>query len=323
MAPSIPLIDLYDWRCGSGARRRALAPDVDLALRTSGFMMVAGHGVSEDIAAEIREATGRFFALPDRIKHRYATTVGGRGWIPAGAEANDFYGEIPDPELADLKETYTSGRDFLSGEAAIDAEWFAPNVWPTEVPELSHACRRYAEAVRTVYYELLDLCSVVLDMPEGWLTQQALSSPHTFNINRYPPLSETGPPKPGQFRIAAHTDWGILTILDRQPGYGGLQVQDEDGTWVDAPDVDGAFTVNVGDLLSRWTGGRWRSSRHRVLPPPAGDPEEELISLIMFMEVDATTIIDPLPTPYGGGTHCPPIPSSDYLRERATAATVA
>ena len=95
-----------------------------------------------------------------------------------------------------------------------------------------------------------------------------LRGPQTFNINRYPPLSATGPAKEGQYRVAPHTDWGILTILDRQPGYGGLQVQALVGTWAASPYVPGAFTVNVADLLSRWTGGRWRSTRHRVLPPP-------------------------------------------------------
>jgi isopenicillin N synthase-like dioxygenase len=160
---------------------------------------------------------------------------------------------------------------------------------------------------------------VALGLPENWFASRALASPHTFNINRYPPMTVTGPPREGQFRVAPHTDWGILTILDRQPGYGGLQVQTLAGTWEDAPYAAGAFTVNVADLLSRWTGERWRSTRHRVLPPSADSPDEELISLIVFLEAEVDTVIQPV----AGATDFAPIVAGDYLLERAAAATVA
>ena len=76
----------------------------------------------------------------------------------------------------------------------------------------------------------------------------------------------TGPPARASY-VGAHSDFGVVTLLDRQPGYGGLQIQLLDGTWVDAPYVEGTLTINIGDLLARWTGDRWRSTVHRVLPP--------------------------------------------------------
>ena len=30
----------------------------------------------------------------------------------------------------------------------------------------------------------------------------------------------------------------------------------------------GALLINLGDLLAQWTNDRWRSTMHRVLPPP-------------------------------------------------------
>jgi hypothetical protein len=65
--------------------------------------------------------------------------------------------------------------------------------------------------------------------------------------------------------------------------------------WVDAPYVAEALTVNIGDLMARWTGDRWRSTPHRVLPPPADAPHEELISLILFCKANSDTVIAPLP----------------------------
>ena len=64
---------------------------------------------------------------------------------------------------------------------------------------------------------------------------------------------------------------------------------------MDAPYDPDAFTVNIGDLLAHWTGRRWRSGRHRVLPPQPGAPHEELISLVFFYELDHDALVTPLP----------------------------
>lgn len=317
----IPVIDLSRWRHGREADRAALAAELDHALQTSGFLMLRGHGIGEDVRADIRREVRRFFELPADVKRRYETPVGGRGWVAPGREVNGYYGDAVDTSLPDLKESYTIGSDRRTGDPSIDAEWFAENVWPTEVPELKALCDGYADAVRKVYSETLQLCAVALGLPQDWFTQRTSRSPHTFNINRYPPLTQTGRPAPGQYRIAPHTDWGVLTILDREVGYGGLEVQGPEGDWMSAPYVPGALTVNIGDLMARWTGDRWRSTRHRVLPPSADSPDEDLISLIMFCEADVDTVITPLPAPIGHADH-PSVTAGDYILERAAAASI-
>lgn len=316
--PDIPLLDIALWRNGTAAQRARLAARLDAALRRSGFLMIENHDVAASLREQIRESARAFFALPDLQKAPYATAVGGRGWIPPGGEANAFYGEVADPARADLKESLTIGRTFRTGDDEIDKVWFAPNVWPVECPDLEGMCEQFTAQVRDLYYDLLRMCAVALGLAEDWFVSRALAGPHTFNINRYPPLTVTGAPLDGQFRVAPHTDWGILTILDRQPGYGGLQIQALDGTWADAPYIDDAFTVNVADLLSRWTGERWRSTRHRVLPPSPEAPDEELISLIVFLEAEVGTVIRPV----AGEKDFPPIAAGEYLLERAAAATV-
>jgi isopenicillin N synthase-like dioxygenase len=318
VTPDIPLLDISVFRSGTQAQRERLAARLDEALRQSGFLLIDKHGIPAGLREQIREQSRAFFALPEQRKARYATPVAGRGWIPPGGEANAFYGEVADPARADLKESLTIGRNFRTGDPATDRAWFAPNVWPAECPELEGLCERFTTAVRELYYDLLRLSAVALGLEEDRFVAHARRAPHTFNINRYPPLSVTGPPRPGQFRVAPHTDWGILTILDRQPGYGGLQVQATDGTWADAPYVPDALTVNVADLLSRWTGERWRSTRHRVLPPPAQAPDEELISLIVFLEAEIDTVIEPVT----GDRSLEPVVAGEWLRARDAAATV-
>jgi len=317
--PDIPLLDISAWRHGTERQRERIAARMDRALRQSGFLLIENHGVPAALRQRIRAEAGKFFALAPERKRAYATPVGGRGWIPQGGEANAFYGEVADPARADLKESITNGRDFLTGDAATDEQWFAANVWPAECPELAALAGEFTEQARGLYYDLLRMGAVALGLGEDTFVAHVRRGPQTFNINRYPPLSATGPAKEGQFRVAPHTDWGILTILDRQPGYGGLQVQALDGTWADAPYVPDAFTVNVADLLSRWTGERWRSTRHRVLPPPDQAPDEELISLIVFLEAEMDTVISPV----AGHRELAPVVAGDWYRGRESAATVA
>jgi isopenicillin N synthase-like dioxygenase len=96
----------------------------------------------------------------------------------------------------------------------------------------------------------------------------------------YPPLQE--PPKPGQMRGGAHTDFGSLTIVQRDQAPGGLQVL-IDGTWVNAPYVEDSFVINIGDLMAEWTNDRWVSTIHQVgLPERLEDAMSDRLSLIFF-----------------------------------------
>lgn len=308
----IPLLDLSHWRRGTAAERAALADQLDDALCRSGFLLLTGHGLS-DLGEQIRAQAQRFFTLPWEMKARYATTLGGRGWLPLGAEANAFYGHSP--SCPDLKESLAFGREPHTSDPESDRPCSTDNVWPSETPTLRALCTRYTTALYQLHAELLTWCATALGLDPDWFHDPTDRAPHAFNINRYPSLRETGPPTRGQFRIGAHTDWGTLTFLDRQEGLGGLQIQTPDGNWVDAPYVAGALTVNIGDLMARWTGDRWRSTPHRVLPPPANAPNEELISLILFCKANSDAVIAPLPGSTGH-TDYPPITAGDYLRER-------
>jgi isopenicillin N synthase-like dioxygenase len=142
------------------------------------------------------------------------------------------------------------------------------------------------------------------------------------NINWYPPLDHVGPPLPGQWRIGPHSDFGSVTVLDRQPGLGGLQVQLTDGTWVDAPWVEGSLVLNCADLLAAWSNGRWRSAPHRVLPPSEQAPGESLVSLVYFCEPDPAVTIGPIPG-VGDPDGFEPFLAGDYMTTKLDQITVA
>lgn len=318
MATSVPIIDLTSWFDGSGRAR--VAAQVDEALRTSGFLLITGHGVSTELRARTRSVAREFFALPEEVKARYSTVVGGRGWLPPGVEANGLAeGTVTPP---DLKESYTAACDTPTGDAEADAEWFAPNVWPDEeVPELRTVVGEYLRQMHALSDELMVISAVALGLPDDYFDPYLSRPTYGFNLNWYPPMTRVGPPEPGQFRIGPHTDFGTVTVLDRESGVGCLQVYTLEGEWIDAPFDPDAFTVNIGDLMARWTGDRWRSTRHRVLPPDASAPDEDLLSLVFFYEANHDAVVESFPPPIGVHSY-PPVTWGDYLKEKLAAISV-
>jgi len=313
----VPTVDLTPWFAGE---RDAVAAEVDRALQDWGFFLVTGHGVPAAARAAVRAAARRFFALPAATKSRYAVTVGGRGWLPPGVEANGYAEGTQTPP--DLKESFAAGADRPTGDSEVDAYWFVPNVYPAEVPELEVAVVDYLARMRELADELLRVCAAARGVGRDFFTRHTGHATHTMNVNWYPPMQLTGPPQDNQFRIGPHTDFGTVTILDREPGAGGLQVWSPEDGWADAPYDPDAFTINTGDLLARWSGDRWKSNRHRVLPPQADAPDEDLVSLVFFYEADHDAVVHALRPPIGRPNEHQPVIAREFLRERLDAITV-
>ena len=121
----------------------------------------------------------------------------------------------------------------------------------------------------------------------------------------------------GQFGVAPHTDYGVLTVL-WQDKEGGLEVKNLDGDWIPAPPIDGTFVINIGDLLQRWTNDRYVSNPHRVINRSGN----ERYSMVLFYDPDPATVIDPCHMNLSDGTKpkYPPVTCGEYIRERFTEA---
>ncbi|GAB7339230.1 hypothetical protein MBLNU457_5887t1 [Dothideomycetes sp. NU457] len=125
---------------------------------------------------------------------------------------------------------------------------------------------------------ILEVLEVALGVREGWFRERHHGGGETGSVLRllhYPPLERDGggEGEDGEdVRAGAHSDYGSVTLLFQQMGQPGLQVRGADGEWEDV-EVDPAgkgevpVLVNIGDLLSYWTGGLLRSTVHRVVFP--------------------------------------------------------
>ena len=110
----------------------------------------------------------------------------------------------------------------------------------------------------------------------------------SFRVNRYPKLNASQF-KNDQVLCGEHADFGTLTLLI-QDHVRGLEVQMADGTFIEAPPMEGTILLNIGLLLENWTNGRLRATRHRVLNPT----NEERMSLVFFVLPDENAIVKPL-----------------------------
>lgn len=188
----VPVIDLGPWRSGGPQARARTAARVDEALRAAGFLLVTGHGVDPSLPARIREAARTFFRLPAALKEPYAVTVGGRGWLGPGAEANSYAEGAASPP--DLKESWSFAADEPTGDPAVDTEWYRPNTWPREVPELRAPVTEYLARMRALSDELLELLATALGLAEDHFTRHTGHPTWGFNLNWYPGTEIVGTP---------------------------------------------------------------------------------------------------------------------------------
>lgn len=279
----LPVIDLASD--GSAALDRAFAE--------IGFAFVVNHGVPEATQQRARAATRAFHALPAAEKSLVARQPGRyRGYIAPQAFSQDRASG-----RTILYETFIAGAEVTPDDPVVAATGglIAPNLWPAQPADFRAAILEYWEAMEGLGRKLLDLTAAALGQ-----------DPVAFRRHFQQPLSNISllhyPPSPAGQRPAdarPHRDTNVLTIL--LPGeVGGLEVQRRDESWFAVPPHPGGFVVNIGNMLEHWSGGRFRSTWHRVHPPEGVDR----YSLAWFLAPDAETEVAPLD---GSGAGEPPM----------------
>ena len=312
MSSGFPVIDL------AAVRRPDIARQVAAACEEIGFFAVTGHGVPPAVIAELVAQSYAFFDLPlaEKLAVKRPRPEQNRGYIALGEERlARLRGDETPP---DLKELYTIGpfdlpdTPYFTGPAAYPS--FAPNLWPVRPKGLQPALQAYWHELDRVARALCRAFADALDLPPAFFDDKTDRHISQLRIMHYPP-PETAP-LPGQLRAGAHSDLGMMTLLYSDNDVGGLEVMDRAGRWVRVPVIDDAFTVNLGDLMMRWTNDRWRSTLHRVVNPPeaVGDRSRRL-SIGMFFIPNYDAVVTPI-TADGQAAKYSPITVADYRTSR-------
>ncbi len=171
---------------------------------------------------------------------------------------------------------------------------YRANIWPQQPPDFQAHITDYYRAMEKLGQTLMAIFAIALDLPETYFNDKIDKHFSIFAAHHYPVPAM--PPRPGQLRTGAHTDFGSLTIIACTDAPGGLQVRMPDGEWCDVQPGAGELIVNLGDMMARWTNDRWRSTLHRVMNPPAEHAAtSRRLSLGYFMHPNYDAQIECLP----------------------------
>ena len=277
--PSIPVIDIGSLRDGSDPSHAAGA--IDEACRDTGFFCISGHGVDPALQQRLDDAARRFFALAEADKANISMAHGGRawrGWFPVGGEVTSG--------VPDRKEGLYFGQQLDNDDARVLAgvPLHGANLFPMQVPELADAVLEWLNALTLLGHLVMSGIALGLGLPADCFRLHLTSDPTVlFRIFRYPMDG------PGEWGVAQHTDYGLLTLL-AQDDCGGLQVRSA-RDWVDVEPIPNTFVCNIGDMLERMTGGRYRSTLHRVRNTSGRDR----LSFPFFFDPAWDAVVQPLP----------------------------
>lgn len=264
-AESIPIIDLAGSFFADGTVRRAVAWEIHKACRDTGFFYIRNHRVPDSLVAGQFSWARRLFDLPlaEKLALHMERSPTRAGYEPIEGQVLDSQEEDAEPGPADLKESFYIGVEMPEGEPPGRPHMigFGHNQWPGSLPGFREQMLAYQSAMGIVADRLLCLIALSLDLPEAYFASLFDEPARTVRLIRYPPQPPSA--RANQIGAGAHTDWGGVTVL-AQDDIGGLEVQNVDGDWVEAPPIAGTFVVNLGDLMARWTNDLYRSTLHRV-----------------------------------------------------------
>lgn len=253
-APST--IDAAGLVQGSQQSLESVARSISDARQHSGFFYLENHGIDQAALDQIIAITKSFFALPAPAKNSVAIDTNNRGYLGFG-EAQ-MYGA----KRADLKEVFFFGREIASD----DPDWLAglpligKNQWPAQPDGFKENVLAYLQATQAVGDALLRAFAVALGKDRDFFSERYIRPMSRGQLIHYPPIPEDAPQD--QFSVAAHSDFGCITLLLQV--LPGLEVLTKDDQWTPVPPVPGTLVVNIGDLLERWTNGYLSSTKHRV-----------------------------------------------------------
>ncbi|WP_252109675.1 MULTISPECIES: 2-oxoglutarate and iron-dependent oxygenase domain-containing protein [unclassified Halomonas] len=298
LAPAqIPVIDLGPLLDRSDPM--GVANAIGEACERTGFFYVHGHGIGPELIEQAFAMAAGFFARPFAEKDALNIVGSGlslRGYTP-------LFGENVDPgKSRDLKESFDLGLD----EAEV-SPFFGPNRMPARPEAFQAVFERYYAEMLALGHRLMGAIALSLGLAEDYFAPRQRRPVAIQRLLHYP--CQAGTIEEEEIGIGAHTDYGLLTIL-AQDAVGGLQIRHRDGGWISAPPIEGAFVINIGDIVQTLTNDRYVSTLHRVVNTSG----RQRYSLPFFFDLDYDAVVEVLPSctsesappryaPYSSGAH--------------------
>ncbi|XP_021714361.1 probable 2-oxoglutarate-dependent dioxygenase At3g50210 isoform X1 [Chenopodium quinoa] len=292
---SIPVIDVSPLLAKSDDANMAedagvceVVKQLDKACREAGFFYVKGHGIPDSLLKEVREVTHKFFELPleEKLKIKLSAATGYRGYQEVG---DNITKGVPDVhEAIDLYRELEHGMYGDMGKPMI-----GPNLWPSKPQNFKVVMEHYTDLCTELSRKIIQGISLALGGSVNELEGRIAGNPFwVMRLIGYPVISrENGHNKlENDIGCGAHTDYGLLTLVNQDDGITALQVRNHSGEWIWAPPIPGTFVCNIGDMLKILTNGIYESTLHQVI----NKSPKYRVCVAYFYETNYDATIEPL-----------------------------
>lgn len=279
----IPSVDLGDFLSDDINKRNDFIENIGKAYEDIGFVALKGHFLNKVLVDELYNQVRDFFSLPDETKSKYEIQglAGQRGYTSFGKE------HAKGRTTGDLKEFFHFGQHL----PPANGEEYPENVLVDERPDFNAVGQKTFAALEKTGCFVLRALAIHLGLDELYFDPFVKGGNSILRAIHYPPITEE--PKNAE-RAAAHGDINLITLLMGAQGR-GLQIQNHQGEWIDAIAEEDELVINVGDMLSRHTNNKLKSTIHRVVNPPKSAWHSSRYSIPFFMHPVSDMKLDVLP----------------------------
>ena len=269
----IPSVNLADFISGDPIKKQQFVAQIGKAYEDIGFVALKGHFLDDELVGNLYGEIKNFFDLPLETKHNYEIDgIGGqRGYVSFGKESAKGKKE------GDLKEFWHFGQ-YVDDNPELAKE-YPENVSVNELANFNAVGKEAFQMLEKTAKYVLRALALYLDLEETYFDNYIHNGNSILRPIHYPPITEE--PKAAE-RAAAHGDINLITLLMGAQGK-GLQVQNNKGEWIDAMAEPDELMINVGDMLSRHTNNKLKSTIHRVVTPPKESWGTSRYSIPFFM----------------------------------------
>ena len=281
----IPSVDLRDFLSEDPIRKQKFVAEIGKAYEEIGFVALKGHFLDENLVKNLYSEVKDFFTLPLETKEKYEILgIGGqRGYISFGKES------AKGRSTGDLKEFWHFGQ--YVDENSKYATEYPENVEVTELPEFNKVGKETYQMLEKTGIFVLRALALYIGLDEFYFDKYIKDGNSILRPIHYPPITDE--PKDA-VRAAAHGDINLITLLMGAQGK-GLQVQNHKGEWIDAIAEPDELMINVGDMLSRLTNNKLKSTIHQVVNPPRETWGKSRYSVPFFMHPVSDMSLNCLP----------------------------
>ncbi|CAG8260614.1 unnamed protein product [Penicillium nalgiovense] len=264
-----PIIDFAPFYANDSTKED-LIHQIRRACEQFGFFQLINHAIPTELQTAVLQHSSEFFNLPLEAKEKYNQATGGfnRGYERLRSQ------NFEKRTKGDLKEGFYLGKDLPLDDAYVVQRRFGqgPNKYPSEVPDpkgFRRVMDEYHDAMIELAVAIMQVIAHTLGLNEDFFGDFCDHPVSILRLLHYPSqeadASDLERGTKAGLGIGAHTDFGAITML-LQDDTGGLQVWNNlSSEWVDVTPVPGAYVVNLGNMMMRWTNNRYLSNLHRVI----------------------------------------------------------